>query len=198
MRPYAIVLMLFVSLVALLWCTPDVKNDLVEIKVPSQAELVKRGAYLVTIGVCDDCHSPKIFGPNGPEVDSTRRLSGHPREEPIPKITDPGMVKPGEWVLFGPMFTATAGEWGVSFSANLTPDDTGIGNWDFKQFEKAIREGKSKGMDGTRPLLPPMPWFNFAQMSDEDLQAIFAYLKSLPPVNNAVPNPIPPTKMFSE
>jgi len=39
-----------------------------------------------------------------------------------------------------------------------------------------------------------MPWFNFAKMSDEDLQAVFAYLKSLPAVNNAVPNPIPPGK----
>lgn len=60
------------------------------------------------------------------------------------------------------------------------------------QFEKAIREGKSKGLDGTRPMLPPMPWPNIAKLSDEDLQAVFTYLKSLPPVKNAVPNPLPP------
>lgn len=194
MKPYSIVLLLCASLFALLWCTPDVKTDLVAVKAPTQAELVKRGEYLVTISGCDDCHTPKVMGPNGPELDMKRRLSGHPREMPLPKVTNSEMAKPGEWVLFGPMLTAAVGPWGTSFAANLTPDDTGIGNWDYKQFEKAIREGKSKGMDGTRPLLPPMPWFNFAKMSDEDLQAVFAYLKSLPAVNNAVPNPIPPGK----
>lgn len=157
------------------------------------AALVKRGEYLVTISGCNDCHSPKIMTPNGPEPDPKRLLSGHPAEEALPAITDRKMAAPGQWVLFGPSLTAAVGPWGTSFAANLTPDDTGIGNWPFEQFKKAIREGKSKGMDGTRPLLPPMPWFNFAKMSDEDLRAVYSYLKSLPPVKNAVPNPIPPT-----
>ena len=62
------------------------------------------------------------------------------------------------------------------------------------QSETAIdltkREGKYKGLDGSRPLLPPMPWPNFAQMTDEDLKAVFAYLKSTKPVRNIVPTPI--------
>lgn len=155
--------------------------------------LVKRGEYLVTISGCNDCHSPKVMTPNGPEPDPKRILSGHPAEEALPAITDKKMAAPGQWVLFGPSLTAAVGPWGTSFAANLTPDDTGIGPWTEKQFFKAIREGKFKGMDGTRPLLPPMPWFNFAKMSDEDLRAVFMYLKSLPPVKNAVPAPVPPS-----
>jgi len=50
-------------------------------------------------------------------------------------------------------------------------------------------------MDNTRPLLPPMPWPGFAKASDEDLKAIFAYLKSTPPVENRVPAPVAPDKL---
>jgi hypothetical protein len=88
--------------------------------------------------------------------------------------------------------TAWVGPWGISYAANLTPDETGIGNWSEQQFIKAIREGKLKGMDGTRPLLPPMPWQEFGQMKDEELKAIFAYLKTIKPVNNVVPPAAPP------
>ncbi len=157
------------------------------------AELLKRGEYLVAVGGCSDCHSPKIMTAMGPEPDPKRLLSGHPSGEQLPAITDKKMIAPGQWVLFSPSQTAAVGPWGTSFAANLTPDDTGIGNWTEAQFFKAIREGKSKGLDGTRQILPPMPWFNLAKMSDEDLRAIFTYLKSVPPVNNAVPNPLPPT-----
>ena len=159
---------------------------------PSEAELVARGGYLVTIGGCNDCHTPKIMTAHGLDFDSTRLLSGHPANEPAPKVLDLDRVKTGEVLVFNGGFTSGAGPWGTSFSANLTPDDTGTGNWTFDQFKKAIREGKSKGMDGTRPLLPPMPWFNYAKMSDDDLRAVFAYLRSLPPINNAVPTPLPP------
>ena len=156
----------------------------------SSAEMVKRGEYLVTIGGCNDCHSPKI---NGEVPDPDRLLSGHPADEKLPLISDKKMIAPGQWALCSSGLTAWVGPWGTSFAANLTPDDTGIGNWTEAQFFKAIREGKLKGLDGTRPLLPPMPWFNFAKMSDDDLRAVFVYLKSLKPVKNVVPNPLPPT-----
>lgn len=158
------------------------------------AAMVKRGEYLVTISGCNDCHSPKIMTAMGPEPDPKRLLSGHPKEETLPAITDKKMIAPGQWALFSSGLTAAVGPWGISFAANLTPDDTGIGNWTEAQFFKAIREGKSKGMDGTRPILPPMPWFNVAKMSDEDLRSVFMYLQSLPPIKNAVPNPIPPAQ----
>lgn len=195
MQKMSLVVAALVVGAALVHCTQNSGDPSLQAgENPEQAtpEQVKRGEYLVTIGGCNDCHSPKIMTEHGPEPDPTRLLSGHPSDAPLPKITDPGMAKPGQWLLFNDMFTSGTGPWGTSFAANLTPDDTGIGTWTFPQFKKAIREGKSKGLDGTRPLLPPMPWFNYALMSDEDLQAVYAYLRSLPPVKNVVPAALPP------
>lgn len=152
----------------------------------SKESLVDRGKYLVTIMGCNDCHSPKKMGPRGPEIDSLHMLSGHPASMPVP---DADPVTKKSWVLFNHSMTAAVGPWGTSFAANITSDATGIGNWTEAQFFKAIREGKYKGMDNTRPLLPPMPWQVYANASDDDLRAIFAYLKSTPPVENRVPAP---------
>ncbi|MBD0834119.1 c-type cytochrome [Aestuariibaculum suncheonense] len=151
--------------------------------------LVERGEYLVDLGGCHHCHSPKIMTDHGPVPDSNRLLSGHPADEVLPpydKETAKG------YALFSMGFTAFTGPWGTSFAANLTPDDSGIGAWTETQFVKSIREGKLKGQDGGRMLLPPMPWQDFAKLTNEDLSAIFAYLKSLPSVDNVVPAPIPP------
>ncbi len=154
--------------------------------------MIHRGEYLVTIMGCDDCHTPKVFGPEGPQLDMTKRLSGHPASMPLPSV-DGAHSK--DWVLFNPILTAYVGPWGTSFSANLTSDETGIGNWTEQQFMKAMRQGKSKGLDNGRPLLPPMPWQNISKASDEDLHALFIYLKSTKPINNLVPAPIPPAQI---
>lgn len=161
----------------------------------SDADLVKRGAYLVNSIGCDDCHSPKIMTDQGPAPDPAKRLSGHQAGEVLPPITDKKMIGPGQWALFNMNLTAAVGPWGTSFAANLTPDASGIGEWSPEQFRKAIREGKLKGQDNGRALLPPMPWFNYKNLTDEDLNAMFAYLKSLPPVKNVVPAPIPPGQL---
>lgn len=151
------------------------------------ANLVERGKYLVTVGGCDDCHTPFKMGPNGPEKDMSRRLSGHRASE---KVTPPSLGQ--VWnVAISASGTAFAGPWGVAFAANLTPDDeTGIGVWDEQMFINTIRSGKHWGQG--RPIAPIMPWHNYAQMSDEDLKAVFAFLKSLPPIKNEVPELIPP------
>jgi cytochrome c553 len=157
----------------------------------SNDSLIKRGHYLVSVIGCGDCHSPKVMGPHGPEEDTSRLFSGHPSNMPLAFI-DTASAK--NWLLFNGMLTAMVGPWGVSFSANLTSDSTGIGNWTEKQFETAIRKGKSKGLINNRDLLPPMPWTNFRNLSDDDLKAMFAYFKSTKPVKNVVPAPIPPTQ----
>ena len=77
-----------------------------------------------------------------------------------------------------------------SFAVNLTSYATGIGKWKEENFLRAIRDGKFKGLENGRSLLPPMPWFVYKNMTDEDLKAIFAYLKSTKPVVNAVPAPM--------
>jgi len=135
----------------------------------SHDSLVKRGKYLVEIMGCHDCHSPKKMGPQGPYPDPDRLLSGQPADMPIAKF-DTGTAK--NWVLFNGMLTSAVGPWGISFAANLTSDSTGIGAWTEQQFFKAIREGKYKGLDNSRPLLPPMPWPGVAKASDNDLKAI--------------------------
>lgn len=163
------------------------------VKVVSQEDLVKRGEYLVTIMGCNDCHSPKKMGPNGPEIIPELMLSGYPSDRAIIKFDNP-MIKEG-FGMFYPDLTAAAGPWGVSFAANLTPDPTGIGAWTEEQFKIAMKQGKFKGIEGSRMLLPPMPWFNFTVLKDEDVSAIFAYLKSIKPISNVVPQPIPPDQM---
>lgn len=173
----------------------NVKQDSSEehSKLIKPEDIVKRGNYLVTTMGCHDCHSPKKMGANGPEIIPELMLSGFPADRPIAKFTEP-MIRQG-FAIFYPDLTASAGPWGVSFSANLTPDETGLGNWTEEQFKKAITEGKYKGMDGERMLLPPMPWNNFTQMTDEDIHAIFMYLKSIKPVKNLVPAPMSPDQM---
>jgi len=155
--------------------------------VMDSAEKVKRGEYLVSIIGCEDCHSPKKMGPMGPEIIPELRLSGYPSSRPIQKA-DSQVVKQG-WALFGPDLTSAVGPWGMSFAGNLTSDETGIGNWTEENFIRALREGKYKGLENSRPLLPPMPWFDFKNMTDEDLKSIFAYLKTVKPVANVVPAP---------
>jgi mono/diheme cytochrome c family protein len=151
-------------------------------------EPVKRGEYLVTIGLCNDCHTPLTMGPSGPEPDMSRMLSGHPQDLAIAAPTT--VAEP--WMgAMSSTLTAWSGPWGVSFTANLTPDTaTGLGSWTEEMFIKALRTGKHQG-EG-RPILPPMPWPMISQMSDEDLKAVFAYLRTLPPITNAVPEPLPP------
>jgi mono/diheme cytochrome c family protein len=162
-----------------------------EKKTMGATDPVKRGEYLVNLGGCNDCHSPKIMTATGPVPDTTRLLSGHPPDDPVPVVpTD--VISPQQWGgLFSNEMTAWAGPWGVSFAANLTPDQvTGIGAWNETVFIQAMRTGKHMGSG--RAILPPMPWQGIGLLTDDDLKAIFAYLKSLRPVNNMVPPPMPP------
>lgn len=151
---------------------------------------VDRGRYLVTVGGCDDCHSPKVFTAQGPVPDTTRLLSGHPADEMIAAVP-PDLLGPDKWgAITNNGLTAWVGPWGVSFAANLTPDQTGLQAWTKDMFIQAMRTGKHMGQG--RPILPPMPWPGFAQMTDADLGAVFDYLRSIKPVRNSVPQPIPP------
>ena len=171
-------------------CRNNSKTATAENAELSVEQLVQKGEYLVTIMGCNDCHSPKEMGPQGPVLIADLMLSGYPASRPFQKA-EPGLIEKG-WILFNADLTAAAGPWGVSFAANLTSDQTGIGNWTEENFRRALKEGKYKGLAGLRMLLPPMPWANFAVISDEDIKSIFQYLKSTKAVNNVVPLPISP------
>lgn len=179
-----------ISAAVMLSC--DSNKDKTKNSAISKDSLIKRGEYLVTIAGCDDCHTPKKMGPMGPELDMERRLSGYRMNVPFPSV-DTSVIKQG-WALANPELTGWAGPWGATFAANITSDETGIGNWSEEQFKKAITQGKWKGMDGNRTLLPPMPWQNLSHLKDEDVQAIFAFLKSTKPIKNVEPS----IKLFTD
>ena len=150
---------------------------------------IVRGQYLVTTAGCNDCHTPMIAGANGPERDMTRMLSGHPEQLVMPPLS----ARPdAPWeTVASTTFTAWSGPWGVSYTANLTPDpETGLGRWTLKNFKDTIRTGRHLGRG--REILPPMPIPMYKHFTDEDLEAIFAYLQSIPAVSNRVPEPLPP------
>lgn len=169
-------------------CTGGEEN-----KQLSKEEMVARGKYIVTTGGCGDCHTPKVFTSMGPVPDSTRTLSGYPEGQPLPAI-DPAMVQPGMWVMTESNLAGWVGPWGISYAANLTPDNaTGIGALSEEMFIKTMREGKWMGVG--RPLLPPMPWQTLGMMTDQDLKCIYAFLQSLPAIHNQVPQPVTPDKL---
>ncbi|MBZ9730796.1 diheme cytochrome c-553 [Salegentibacter sp. JZCK2] len=153
----------------------------------SEKEYENRGKYLVEILGCHDCHSPKKMGERGPELISELAFSGFQANTELPKI-DKQALENG-WMLMNSDLTAFVGPWGISYSANLTPHDTGIGSWNFEQFKRAMVEGKYKGLQNGRMLLPPMPWQNFKEVKDDDLRAMYTYFKSLEPIENIVPSP---------
>ncbi|NND18768.1 MAG: diheme cytochrome c-553 [Silicimonas sp.] len=155
----------------------------------SKEEMIKRGEYLVATSGCNDCHTPWKMGDNGPEPDMNLMLSGHPETLAITEV--PPINEP--WVaLTYATNTAIAGPWGVSFTANLTPDpETGVlRDYSEEQFLLAMRTGRHLGQG--RPILPPMPWSVYGQMTDDDLKSIFAYLGQIPSIRNKVQEPLSP------
>jgi len=154
----------------------------------SRADQVERGRYLVSVLGCNDCHTPWRMGEKGPEPDMSRMLSGHPQQLKLgaPPTLDGGWV----WAGAGTN-TAFSGPWGVSYAINLTPDPlSGIGIWTEDMFVRAIRLGKHWGQ--SRPIMPPMPWQVYRNLTDEDLHAVWSYLRSIPPVENRAPDYVPP------
>lgn len=162
---------------------------------PALDAQIARGKYMVTVCGCNDCHTPLKMGDAGPEPDYSRMLSGHPESLVMPPAPS---LPPGPWnTTVAATLTAWSGPWGVSFTANLTPDkETGLGEWTERTFMDAIRTGRHQGRG--RPILPPMPIAMYKNLTDEDLKAVFAYLQSIPPVRNKVPEPLPPPEATAQ
>jgi mono/diheme cytochrome c family protein len=125
---------------------------------------VARGAYLVGILGCGDCHTAGA-------------MAGHPDTARLLGGSDVGWQVPGLGTFVGP---------------NLTPDrDTGLGAWTDAEIVKALRTGVRP--DG-RQLAPVMPYMGYSRMTDTDAGAIIAYLRSLTPVSGSVPGPFGPSE----
>jgi len=189
-RFYVLALAYVLLAIAISACNPPSAPGPPAAPLPSPVE---RGKVLVTIGGCHDCHTPKKLGAKGPEPDMERALAGHPESVTIAAPYAPATGSP--WTIAtNDHLTAWSGPWGISFAANLTPDmNTGLrsGVWTEDLFIKAIRTGKHIGT--SRDILPPMPWASMAQLSDDDLRAVWAYLGTVRAITNHVPDPIAPT-----
>jgi hypothetical protein len=150
---------------------------------------VARGGYIVGHSGCNDCHTPWVFNKDlgMPVPDMSRMLSGHPAQGGAESTTK---INPKtDLAIISADFTAFTLPFGVVYSQNLTPDkETGLGNWTEEMFIKAIRTGMHMGAEG-RPIMPPMPWPEFRTMTDDDLKAVFAFLKTIPAIHNPVPDP---------
>jgi hypothetical protein len=182
-----IALISVVTAVAVVGCAEDA--PVVSVSA-SESVKVARGSYLVKIMGCNDCHTPWRMGPQGPEPDPDRFLSGHPEQMgPLPAAG-----AQGPWLWAGaPTNTAFSGPWGVSYTANLTPDqNTGLGIWTEEMFVSAIRTGRHMG--ASRPINPPMPWPAYRNATDDDLKAVYAYLRTIKPITNHVPDYQPPAE----
>ncbi|MGI9222203.1 MAG: c-type cytochrome, partial [Woeseiaceae bacterium] len=135
---------------------------------------VYRGEYLVELLGCGACHTDgALIG----EANMQRSLAGS--SIGIASSSPLGVERPG-----------------VVYAANITPDnETGIGLWSDQQIANAIRAGLGRHF-GTR--IPVMPWQAYAKISDEDIGAIVAYLRSIEPVNHRVPDPVVPGQRAKE
>jgi hypothetical protein len=161
-----------------------------KVSLNGYSSLEEYGGHLVMIAGCHDCHTPKKMGLHGPELDMDLALSGHPSQMPPPDVNREDLESKG--LVTTNTLTAWVGPWGISFAGNITSDETGIGNWTEENFFRALREGKFKGLPDARPILPPMPIEVYQYMTDEEIRAIFAYLKLTKPIKNIVPAPQPP------
>ncbi|MDZ7625955.1 MAG: diheme cytochrome c-553 [Ignavibacteriaceae bacterium] len=164
-------------------------------KPKTQQEMVALGKYIVSTSGCDDCHTPKIFTEDRSRFRHHQITFGLSSKMNLSRAIDIYDLGPNKWAANEKMsLAAWVGPWGISFASNLTPDNaTGLGTVTEEMFIKTLREGKLKGVG--RPLLPPMPWHVYGQKTDEDLKAIYAYLMSIKPINNMVPQPSPPDKV---
>lgn len=206
MKQRIIILLISVGLSSLIWfgCSQQQPMQKTTPAVAAAtfggfASKVEWGKHLVLMSGCNDCHTPKKMTAAGPVPDMTLMLSGHPSGAPSLQV-DRADIE-GKGLIVTNDLTVWTGPWGVSYAANLTPDQTGIGNWTEAQFIKAIREQKFQGLDGTRPLLPPMSFVAgglSAASSDSELAAIFAYLKTVKPIQNTVPQPLPPVSTMHQ
>lgn len=156
--------------------SPSNKPAATPAATPAAATSAARGAQLVALGGCDDCHTPKRADGT---PDLNRRFIGYEASAPLPTPTD--------GVSINNQLTAWRGPWGLSLSRNITPDpETGIGNWSLAQFKQTMRSGTDPA---GKTLLPPMPSAALGSLPDSDLEAIYNYLRTVKPIVNQVTGP---------
>jgi hypothetical protein len=183
MRVASVVLVVLLGTAAIVWAARSPREAAKP--EPVHVDPVERGKYLVTIMACADCHTPR--NERG-EMLTHLAFSGHPENAPLP-VWDPSMLEKGIVATTAPTLTAFAGPFGTSVAPNLTPDmETGMGVLDAEGFIRAWRTGRH--WKYPRTILPPMPAPFYKDMDEADIRAIFAYLRTVPPVRNRTPDSV--------
>ena len=142
-----------------------------------QTSYLERGDYLVNyLGHCVGCHTP--LGPDG-QSDRSLYLSGVPAKFAGAKAGPPQVAG-----FPGPRGARV-------YAKNITPDpETGIGRWSEDQFVQTFKRGVRP--DGTKYVISPMEWNIYANMKEEDVRAMYRYLRTVKPISNRAPANIPP------
>jgi len=157
----------------------------VQASVDPQSALIEHGKYIVTIAGCNDCHtnfSPEFLDPAKLTLPQIKLIAFDANQT----------LDSSKYMAGGRLFDL--GPAGKVYSANLTPDEeTGIGSWTDEQIKVAIRTGQ---IPSGRILVPVMPYHSFNTMADLDLDAVVAYLRSIPAIKNKVPDPTFSTEGF--
>jgi mono/diheme cytochrome c family protein len=156
-----------------------VRNELVKTQLPEPIKQTLPPAYKVRSVPQPDLSDPVKRGQYLVTIGNCAECHTPFDEKQLGRL--PGMTLAGGQVMKGP--------WGEVAAANLTSDPSGISYYDEAMFIETIRNGQVKA----RKLNSIMPWGYFRNMTDEDLKAIFAYLRTLTPVKHAVDNGEPPT-----
>ena len=140
----------------------------------TQEEILSRGRYIFTSVQGCACHIPR--NPDG-SYNTNLYLAGAPSNPP--PVGHPATVG---W---------TTRAWKKVYARNITPDpETGIGKWSEEQFLRAFKERTRS--DGTKYDNSDMPWDSYKNMKEEDIRAIYKYLRTIKPISNKVPANIPP------
>lgn len=145
-----------------------------------QSTVLEQGKYIVSIAGCNDCHTnlkpDYMVDPKTWTMAQLQTIAFNAKD---------ALDEKDKYMAGGRLFDL--GPAGKVFSANLTPDvETGIGGWTDEQIKVAIRTGQRPS---GRILVPVMPYHSLNSIADADLDAVVAYLRSIPAVKNAVPEP---------
>jgi len=173
-------IILAIAVLALTWVAAIAQDEATEepeMEMTEEEALIAHGEYIAYISGCISCHTPP--------QEEYRDLTALTLDQAITMSIAAEDTLDIENAAYSGGRIFDLGPAGIIFTANITPDEeTGIGSWTDEEIETAIRIGVNP--DGRR-LFPLMPYRNYFNMAEDDMQALIAFLRSLEPVENEVP-----------
>ena len=165
------------SIIVYLRSIPPVRKVLPKSEIPPDTQARYQPISAIVDAATPDLSTPEKHGAYLATAAGCADCHTPPKD--LGKV--PGLDYAGGFIFQGP--------WGAVSSANLTPDASGISYYDERMFLEVMHTG----VNGSRKLAPIMPWMYFRDMTSSDLRALFAYLRSIKPVQHRTDNTEPPT-----